>query len=328
MADHDKTHKRFFTHRRLVRDFFAGYLPGEWTERMDFATLEPVEASRVGQDLSERHGDGIWRVRWDPPEAGEPGSWFYFYLLVEFQSKPDPLMAVRLNSYVSRLLEELVRQPRLARPGRLPPVVPLVLYDGTRPWRAPLDLSELFVPVPESVRQHLPRLRPLFLDESRLPASSPENLARIFFALNTSRAPEELPDLVTALRAQLPPGEESELRRDFARLVLRTLRQTFPGVTIPEAATLEEIPMFGQRLIDWRDRVLGEARAEGLARGQKAGEIAGQRAMLLRLLEKRFGLLPERVRRQVQAIRSPRKLEALAERVLVAESLEEMGLAS
>src|SRR4029079_18401522 len=194
MADHDKTHKRFFTHRRLVRDFFAGYLPREWTERMDFGTLEPVEASRVGQDLSERRGDGIWRVRWDAPEPEKEGSWFYFYLLVEFQSAPDPAMAVRLNSYVSRLLEEWVRQPRLVRARRLPPVVPLVLYDGTRPWRAPLDLADLFVPVPESVQRHLPRLPPLFLDESRLPASPSDNLARIFFELNTSRAPEALPD--------------------------------------------------------------------------------------------------------------------------------------
>ena len=53
----------------------------------------------------------------------------------------------------------------------------------------------------------------------------------------------------------------------------------------------------------------------------------GRKEVLLHLLGKRFGPLPENVRRQVETINSLDRLTELAERVLSAHSLEEMGLA-
>lgn len=47
---------------------------------------------------------------------------------------------------------------------------------------------------------------------------------------------------------------------------------------------------------------------------------------LLQLAEK-FGPLPEKVRQQIEAINSPNRLAKLGARVLIAHSLEEMGLA-
>jgi predicted transposase YdaD len=366
MADHDKTHKLFFSHRRLVHDFFLGYLPREWTERMDFSTLESVNANLIGKDLSARHGDQIWRIRWQvETQGGQEDSWFYFYLLLEFQSSPSPYMALRLHNYVGHLLEDLVRQPRLVPGRRLPPVVPLVLYDGTRPWTPPLDLASLFVPVPESVRRHLPQLHPLFLDESRIgqETANPDNLATLFFQVNTSRSLEALPDLATAISVRLPADGEPELREDFAHLLLRILRQAFPGVTIPEVTALEEIPMVGQHLIaalregrhaaelqgreqGWREgrqegeregRQVGkreglqegkrEGRQEGKREGRQIGEVEGMRRILLDQLKLRFGAVSLPVRQRVKTIESAAELRALARKVLIASSLEEMGLA-
>ena len=53
----------------------------------------------------------------------------------------------------------------------------------------------------------------------------------------------------------------------------------------------------------------------------------GAHQLLLRLLVKRFGPLPEKVRQQVETITSLDRLTELAERVLSARSLDEMGLA-
>lgn len=53
----------------------------------------------------------------------------------------------------------------------------------------------------------------------------------------------------------------------------------------------------------------------------------GASQLLLHQLAKRFGPLPEKVRKQVEAITSFDKLNKLAERVLSARSLEELGLA-
>jgi hypothetical protein len=53
----------------------------------------------------------------------------------------------------------------------------------------------------------------------------------------------------------------------------------------------------------------------------------GASQLLLLQLAKKFGPLPEKVRQQIEAISSPNRLTKLAERVLTAHSLEEMGLA-
>jgi predicted transposase YdaD len=67
--------------------------------------------------------------------------------------------------------------------------------------------------------------------------------------------------------------------------------------------------------------------AVGWEKGVEAGARQGAKQVLLRLLGKRFGPLPETVRRRVEAISSLDRLTELAERVLSARSLEEMGLA-
>jgi predicted transposase YdaD len=95
-----------------------------------------------------------------------------------------------------------------------------------------------------------------------------------------------------------------------------------PGVTIPQVGDLEEIAMLEETLTEW----LNGAERKGRKAGRQEGQLAGMRQLLLQLLEQRFGTLPLGVRRRVKAIASPQELGALAERVLVAGSLAEMGL--
>ena len=67
--------------------------------------------------------------------------------------------------------------------------------------------------------------------------------------------------------------------------------------------------------------------AVGWEKGRRVGVEEGTRQVLLHQLGKRFGPLPETVRRRVEAIDSLDLLTRLAERLLSAHSLEEMGLA-
>jgi predicted transposase YdaD len=73
----------------------------------------------------------------------------------------------------------------------------------------------------------------------------------------------------------------------------------------------------------WSETQKAMGREEGLTQGTQRGA----RQLLLHQLGKRFGPLPENVRRQVETISSLDRLTELAERVLSAHSLEEMGLA-
>ncbi len=89
MVDHDHSYKLLFSHPRMVEDLLRGFVHEEWVGRIDFSTLERVSGSYVSADLREREDDLVWRVRLR-------GEWIYVYLLLEFQSQPDPFMALRM----------------------------------------------------------------------------------------------------------------------------------------------------------------------------------------------------------------------------------------
>ncbi|HEX4966357.1 MAG TPA: DUF4351 domain-containing protein [Thermoanaerobaculia bacterium] len=77
----------------------------------------------------------------------------------------------------------------------------------------------------------------------------------------------------------------------------------------------------------WSETLVAEGQEKGRTEGMVQGKQSGACQLLLHLLGKRFGPLPENVRRRVEAITSLDVLTELAERVLSAHSLEEMGLA-
>jgi predicted transposase YdaD len=61
-------------------------------------------------------------------------------------------------------------------------------------------------------------------------------------------------------------------------------------------------------------------------KGRVEGREQGVRQTLLRQLGLRFGPISEDVRRRIEAIGSLERLNQIAEQILVARSLEEMGL--
>jgi predicted transposase/invertase (TIGR01784 family) len=318
-SGHDHGYKRLFSHPQAVEELTRGFLRHGWVEALDFSTLERVGNGFISDDLRERQSDVVWRVRW----KGERREWLY--LLLEFQSTSYPFMAVRMLTYAGLLLEEILRKEKRKPGGRIPLVLPVVLYNGKRPWRAPLDLASHFVEAPESLRRHAPRLRYLLLDQGHLDLNRPEltrNRVAALFRIETCKKPGDLPRLTQELARLLPPGEEPELRRTITIWLLAVLRRIFPGVTIPETVDLEDAPMLEETMLEWRRK----NRREALKEGRKEGLQEGMRQLLLQQLERRFGPLSEEERHRIEAITSPARLKRLADKILTARSLDEMGL--
>jgi len=135
-TEHDSGYKFLFSTPELVRDLILGFVPDEWLHRLDYRTLEIVPGSYVTEDLSKRSDDIVWRVK-----VG--GEWVYLYLLIEFQSGVDKYMALRMMVYVGLLYQALIKQGQLLSDDRLPPVLPIVLYNGSPRWTAATDVFHL-----------------------------------------------------------------------------------------------------------------------------------------------------------------------------------------
>jgi hypothetical protein len=311
-SGHDRGYKRLFSHPVMVEELLRGFLQEDWIERLDFSTLEKVGNSFVSDDLRERHSDPIWRVRL----RGDGDGWVYLYLLLELQSTPDPFMAVRLLTYTGLLFEEIIRKEKLKPGDRLPAVLPLVLYNGERPWRAPLRLESHFVSVPPLLRRHLPRLSYVLLDERRLDLNRPElkqNLTAALFRIETNENPEALPEYSQEIDSLIPRGER-DLRRSVLAWFAMVVRRMLPDAIIPEGINLKEAPMLEKTIVKWHDQI------------EKKALLEGRRDTLLEQMTFRFGPLPEDVRSRVQQMTSAKDLSRLARKILSAKSLQEMGL--
>ncbi|MBK9346767.1 MAG: Rpn family recombination-promoting nuclease/putative transposase [Burkholderiales bacterium] len=90
---------------------------------------EPRQRQLRQRKEHQRHDDMVWRLK-----VGQ--QWVWVYLLLEFQSKPDPWMALRIMVYLGLLSQHLVNEGELQN-GLLPPIVPIVLYNGTPQWPHP-----------------------------------------------------------------------------------------------------------------------------------------------------------------------------------------------
>jgi hypothetical protein len=276
----DTRFRLLFTHPRMIRDLFTGFVREPWVGKLDFATLEPCPGAELA-----------WRLRFQ-------GGRTWIHLLLALAPEVDRTLPLRLAVRLSNLLLDLARQGSLPRSGRLPGVVPLVLYYGEALWSVPRQLADLFEPVPHGLERALPRLSPLVLDVRREPVPdslatlAPDNLAALLFTLERSRTLTDLDRGVARLATLLPgpmTGPLADLRRDFARylsdwLLPRRFSGSSSGLEILDGASaeldLEEVtPLLRESVSTWAWPLREQGRRQGAAE------------LLARLLDFRFGPL-------------------------------------
>jgi predicted transposase YdaD len=319
----DAAYKLLFSTREIVRDLITGFIADPWLGALDLATLEKVPTNFVDRRLRQRTADVVWRVR-----TGAHG-WTYLYLLIEFQSRSDHWMAVRVMGYVALLWQDLLRRDEVLRRSRkLPPVIPVVVYSGLKPWRAATDVHELLTPVPDGFSVHLPRLKYLLIDQSRFDEAQLRTMRNLLAAVMRLERPSgraALLEAVADLRRWVTG--EPELERVFSEWI-RAMFADSPALADNANPDLQETEMgLRETLKIWRQEDRAEAREEGREEGREDGREDGRKegeALLFqRLLGKRFGPLPSAVVERI-ASASPAQIEAWSERVFDAASLDEV----
>ncbi len=312
MVDHDHSYKQLFSHAELVRDLLRGFVQEAWIDDLDLSTLEKTQSSYVSDDLREREDDAVWRVRCRD-------EWVYVYILMEFQSTVDRFMAVRLMVYIGLLYQDLIRAGKLLQNGKLPPVFPLVLYNGKPPWSGATSVQELIQEVPGGLSKYRPALTYLLLDESCHPMQgvAADNLVAAIFRLEQSTEPADVRELVQQLIEWLKAPQQTSLRRAFAVWIRRVLLPVrLPGQPLPEINDLMEVDaMLAERVKEWTH--------EWEAKGRQEGRQEGEAGILLRLMRLKFGELDVGVVDKIQSA-DIKQLAVWSERILSAKTAEEM----
>ena len=293
---HDPAYKLLFSRPRMVRDLLDGFAARGWSGALDFDTLAPLPASFVSEDLRQRHGDLVWRIRF------RDDRWLYLVLLLEFQATVDPAMALRMLTYTALLYQRLDADGVLRDHGALPPVLPIVLYNGRRPWKAPVEMTDLVAVGSDVLAPYQPSQRYYLLDGARmadadLPA---DNLVSALIALEKTRDAARIGEALRALSDLLRAQGDEHLTQAFVTWLHEGLRVAGPlpaGEGDPLTALQETQTMLKENVREWTREWLEQGRVQGRSQGIEQGRAQGieqgrheqtKRALLCRLAARKF----------------------------------------
>ena len=311
----DKFAKETFSRPKLAKTFLANCLPPTLAECLDLEHLEVLKDSFVDSDLKEFFSDLLYRV---PLRGGATG---FVYVLLEHKSAPDRWVAFQLLCYMVKIWEPLAKT---SRGKKLPPIIPIVFYQGRPRWRIPHNFAALIETHNEdSLGKYIPDFEYQLYDmanydsdkfngdlklrvgmeamKSRLTGAQPATF-REFLKLAKplqSRGRDELEYLMTAL-TYYSVAAKGLSKADFRDAVGEVLPRRKEKIMSTVAKEL-------------RAEARQEGRQQGHREGRQEGQQEGMVKLTLVLLQQRLGRISAAIRRKIVSLSS--------------EKLEELGLA-
>ena len=288
-----------FADESMVRHLLA-LLPADVVAGLDTRRLRQLPVEQIGRGARRRVADVAWAV--GAPTPRHPHA--EVLVVVEFQSSPHGRMALRMEAYVALLRQEMAAELRDA--DALPPVLPVLVYTGDRPWHPSSVLGQT-APVSAALRRWQPDLALLVVDAAALSADDAAiNPAAALLRLQRCRRPAELPSLAATLFGALrQDGRPKRLQERLADALMRMLAMRFGSDERGEWHTeelrralrhMEEPKMLAETVTRWRQEALDEGRKLGMRQGLAEGRRQGmsearshERVLLRRIAAQRFG---------------------------------------
>ena len=325
----DPIYKRLYAFPEMVADLVCSLLPAE-DLGINADSLSKLPNEYVADDYRQRRGDTVWRL-------SAKGGDLHILVLLEFQSTTNATMALRVLEYTAMLYRELVREGDLGPDGLLPPVLPVVLYNGAARWRVATQMRDLIAPTGQALALFQPSQCHIALDERRVKADDPrlKALTRAVVQLEQSRTTADLARVADALMGGSYRPELQAAFADWLQLLL--LRLDGKPASVAEASLgkmgLEEVRMtLADRVAEWPKPYIRQGREEGLSLGREEGislgreeGIAQQRVLLRRQAAARFGAATaDRLARALAAQTDPARLAEVGEAIVRCETSEEL----
>jgi hypothetical protein len=304
--------------------------------RIDFTQMQVEPAQFVQRDYRHLESDVVLRA---PLRVGRGGRtrWITIYILIEHQSEPDRFMVFRVLEYVLQIYKRQLRDWQQEHASldefHFQPVLPVVLYNGTRAWDRLARFGEL-LEADEDLAGLTPEFLPLFLNVSQASVAALEAqggafglLLRLVQQRRLRRAVFErtLRQVVRALEEQLAEGDRArwlELLSYLSALIYheREKPEHEPMWQLVEEAVQRD--PHRQEVFD-----VGQTMAEYLMEQGAAREaVRSRQQTLLRQLRVRFRRVPQGVVKRVENTTEVPQLDAWLDAFAKARKLADVPI--
>lgn len=309
---YDAIYKSFCADPAFVKSLLLDFVKLPFVADFDFASLQPFAANYATPAFASFANDLVWRLKLN-------GNDCIVFLMLEFQSRSEKHMALRIANYVTLFLHQLMVGNQVDITRGLPPILPIVIYNGASRWRAPVKLRELFGPMPDGLVPFQASQEYFLLDLRHLePELVAEARGEASYFVRLERA-ESIEDVREAL-ASIMQGCKSPAYDNFRQLVYKFLLCSMERAAwkedISKEEALEEFEMLYSDGPVWIMAIKEKAIREGLERGRveglEKGRQEGRASIFLELMStlrtkliERFGKLPELWHAPLAALTEP-----------------------
>ena len=217
-------------------------------------------------------------------------------------------MPLRILTYTSLLWENLVRQGLVKRGNKLPPVFPIVIYNGEREWTTPLNIRDMIISLDDRLSYYHPSQKYFLIDENKVESILLENAegeAAYIFRLEQAKSAEEILVIAHEFAKRLSEPKFDFLRQAVYSWISCLLSRKEVGDAEQQSGKVENFAMLEQRIAQWEQEFIQKGIHIGEERGMQKGismMIANQRNMLLEMLSDRFGVVPNEWRNAIGLI--------------------------
>ena len=280
---HDTGYKELFSYPEFVQQLIEGFAPAEMAELMDFSTLKNHSGNYITPLFEEKFEDVVWSVEVTWQGVTQQ---VFLYILLEFQSRVDRTMPIQLMHYVACFYDHLLKNGTTTPHKGLPPVLPIVLYNGSERWTARQDIYDMVHPEPPAFLQvYQPHLRYYLVDEGRYTDEElslrQTPLSGVFSIENASMDRKGLQQAVDRIVAiiQADPHKE-RIDKIITRWLKRHLQRLGAEVNLDQLNSLvEDKAMLAENLENWAQQERREEREKVLQETEQRLREAEKRAL-------------------------------------------------
>ena len=301
MGDKDDVFQRLLDDEQLFLRFLRRFLRDQMPEAIDVDSLTPDDIHQekttfLPPEVSRLQTDVLYRIRRGSAEV-------YVYILIEHQSSVNYLMPFRLLSYMVQFWRSLVEKAgrEAEKEGfRLPPVLPVVYYEGQDRWTVSTrfadkirDASDFGKHVPD-FEYHLISLRDKSSEEL---LTVQDALGTLCYLSNPMRAEEldEAAERLLRILASFTP-EERDLVERHLHGYLKIQAKKAGG----DAKAIFDRCLEGKGVVEMlarlRDEIAELRQKERLAVCEETAVRMLERGLAISLISETTGVSEERLR--------------------------------
>jgi predicted transposase/invertase (TIGR01784 family) len=320
-APHEGLFHKVFRDPEITKYFLRQHLSPEIQRSIDLDSLRLENISYVDDNLRKHFSDLVFSLML----RGDEFPSARVYLLFEHKSAPEPLVGMQILRYMALQWKDLYDQHKIV--GKLPPILPIVIYQGRDRWKPRVSFHDLVEMPSDFFKTYIPDFAFAFFSVRGLDAQKvQENMILFFYvemikSLDSPQIKEMLPRLVRGFVQALGSHTATEYIEIFFKYLTKT-----SGVLDQDdfQKALSYFPEGGEKIMDtlanqWIEQGKDEGRTEGIT----LGEQRATREMLLEAISEKFGIVSPDLLRRINSIESHESLKMLFKQTFRLDSLDE-----